>query len=489
MRPVPAPLPSGDAEAVTCHGGGTRLEGLLLALLLLAAYRLLRQEIFYGDGSFIAIGRASGELLHTNHLLNYLVTAAGEALVAPLVADGFDRMTWSMHLCTALAAWLFHGTLGRLGFARGPRWLGTLLFGAGGGVLFYATAIERQAPFLPFAALAFDALVRCGQSPSARRGLWLGATTALATTVHTTGHFLLALTAAWLWFGCERRTGSRRDAVVAGVVAAAVHMSMALALTWLLTRLSGHDSVGNQLGVLKGFGRFAPGLFLANLRDEWLLPLLPGSVLFALLLWHPRASVRSLARAVALTLLPYQALSFVLLRDFDERGAYNLPLALPLAVLLLRWLPVRGLLLATACALGTGLWLNRQYAATMPHPPDAGQVESVIARGQAVVLFVGPWSMRPILRHFPGVRTVDLVALAQSNQPFAQVCASFDQGFTLASAAGFRAVIAQQCLDLIATLPLPAEQMRFFHEHFLVRYRFTPGQAADFRYALVEPKR
>src|SRR4030095_5833059 len=109
------------------------------------------------------------------------------------------------------------------------RRLGALLVGCSGAVVLYATVIERQAPFFPFAALAVHALVRCGRRPSWHRGALLGAATGLTTLVHATGHLLFTLVVPWLLLGCERERGGMPAGVRALSAAVVVHGGLVLA--------------------------------------------------------------------------------------------------------------------------------------------------------------------------------------------------------------------------------------------------------------------
>ncbi|HLU38094.1 MAG TPA: hypothetical protein VK081_01840, partial [Planctomycetota bacterium] len=421
-----------------------------------------------------------GELLHQSHLLHYAVIAACQWLARPFAADMFGELSIAMRICTVAALLVFHYTLVTVGCTRAQRLLALVLLGGTGAVLFYATAIERQAPFLPFAALAFHALVRCAEAPGAARGAWLGVAIGGATLVHATGHLLFALAAPWLLLA--RGRAGMRAAVGALAVAAVVHVGVVLSAVGLAALAGGPEALQSQAQHIAFFADLAWQHLGFNLWREWLLPLLPGSVLLPVAALLRRT--RRPALAVLIAWLPYQAFTFVTLRDFDERGAYLAPLALPLTLVLVRMLPVAALAAAAVVALGTGIGLNREYANAQPEQPTAAQVDEVLNGGRAVVLFVGSWSLRPILRHRPGIATVNLLGLSIA-APFEEACAAFDRGFRTAREAGFTAIISAQCLADMERDDLPRAARRFFREHFLVRYRFAPHRTAGYAYATV----
>ncbi len=465
---------------------GLWFESAGIAALLFAVYSFLALDIFYGDGSFIQTGRATGALLHDNHLLNYAVFALGQLVARPFTTDLFGELSVATRLCMVLGVVIAHRTLASLGCTAAQRVLGTLLIGGTGTVFFYATAIERQAPFFPFVALAFHALVRTGRAPTVPRGLLLGMATGVATLVHATGHLLYCIVVPWLVLACERERFGFFAALRALAAAACLHAAITLAAAALAQLALGSNPMASQAGLVAGFARFEIAHLWPGLWGEWLLPFLPGSVLgFLCLAW---ARTRRLGLAFVAAFVPYQTFSLLILADFDERGAYNLPLVLPLAVGLVRLLPPRLLAVVATLTIATGVTLNREYAATMPSPPSRAQVEEVTAHGKAVVAFLGPWSMRPILRHMPGIATLDVAELARGSLPFADICAAFDRGYAAARAAGYRVVIARQCLDhLEGGFPFSTGQTRFFEEHFKRHYAFVPGKVADFAYAIIEP--
>lgn len=462
------------------------LEAAGIAVVFGGLYAALALDVFYGDGSFVQTGRAGGELLHHNHLLHYAVIALGQVVARPFAADLFGELTIAMHLFTVAGLLIFHHTLVVAGCSRAQRLLGTAMVGGTGAVLFYATAIERQAPFFPFAALAFHALHSCGREPTLVRGALLGAAVGVATLVHATGHLLFVLAGAWLLAGCERHRGGTGAALRALVAAASVHAAISLTAASLVVGSGASSPIESQVHHILGFADLTWSHVTFNLVREWLLPFLPASVLFLLVPLVRRT--RRLGIALLLAFVPYAAFSIVVLRDFDERGAYSLPLVLPLALALARLLPVPALAVATAVALAGGIALNREYAHSLPNQPSARQVDEIMAGGDAVVLFVGPWAIRPILRHRPGIASVDLQGLARSGRPHDELCAAFDAGHAAARAAGKRVLIATECLRDAERLARPPFDLRFFREHFLKAYRFTEHHAAGFEYALVEAK-
>ena len=462
-------------------------ESLCFGLVCFLLYWFLQQQILYGDGSFTLVSRAAGALVHENHLLNHLLVAIGQRIARPFCADVFGEMSFAMRLFVASGVVVAHRTAIAFGWERARRAAYTLMIGGSGVAVFYGTAIELQGAFFPFAALAFHALVHCGRRPNVQRALLLGAATALATLVHATGHLLFSIVVPWLLLGCGGElVPAPRKRLLAVVVAGTCHAAIVLAAIGVIALYSGRSSFASQASVIARFADLSIAWLPFSLVREWLLPFLPGSLLVLATLFS--APTRRVGLAAAIAFVPYQTFTLLVLRDFDERGAYDLPLVFPAALCAVLVLPRILLWLAVLTAVASGVALNREYARTLPDPPSADAVAEITDRGSAVLLFVGPWSVRPILRHVPAIAQVDLVALVTSRRSFAAICSEFDAGYAAVHASGRRVLIARESLENLATLlDLPPDQMRFFSEHLLVHYRLVEGRAAGFRYFGVEP--
>ena len=430
--------------------------------------------------------RARGELQHPNHLLHYWIVAAGQLLLSPLGLPLFDELGLVNAGLVALGTGVAHAAGSRFGLARGPCFAFALLQGLAPVTIFYATVYELPGAFFPFVAGAELALAHAVAAPGWARGAVLGLVTGLATGAHATGHLVLAIVLPWLVLAAERGGTSRAQQLRAAGAALACHALTVACLGWLLRARRSEGPVATQFELLANYFSVRLDLLPASIWHEWLVAF--GLLAWVWLLAFQRAETRWLGWLVLLPFVPYQALSFFLVAYRDEHGTYMLPLVAPAAYAAVRLLSLRGLALVLVAGLGLGAVTTWQLAAAAGPQPGQAQVAALTADGRAIVLFVDPASLQPLVRHQPGLTCVALHDVRAPDRPYAEVCSVFDVAFTRFRADGRPIVIAEACLDWLRHQPLPPQRHRFVHEHLLRRYAFTPQQAASFRYLVVTPK-
>ena len=230
--------------------------------------------------------------------------------------------------------------------------------------------------------LAWIAFAGAVSRPGLVSGVCLGLAVAVAYSVHSTGVLMLALFAPWLWWR-HRRDGL--IAVVAAGGAAVVGVAVVKALAvWL--GLSTAEASGENVDFIRAYfignlTKIRPWSVLVTWLQEQVLPFLPVSIAALLLAFLPRwRGVRDVPRGLPTAVVcggaVYLAFAFVILAEFNERGAYLLPWGVTAALLTAAALPVR--LLAGAIALaGVTAVIQVRLHDTDPTAPVAAALDAL----------------------------------------------------------------------------------------------------------------
>gem|GEM_PF-3416766 len=357
------------------------LLGLLLFFGAFTLYVLLGQETFYKiDGQSQILRVMRGTEPHPHHILQDALLRSfasfldGTGLRFFIVARTLSALGMALAVLFSFAAAL------RLGLGRVQATLATLLIACAPGVLFYGTVIEFHGVYLPFAALTLLACIHAGKTPGALPILGTSLAYAFATLVHSSAVLLLPFCTL---FGLAlERERSQRWALKRWLLFLPLALLMAVLIKKAIILLGIVPPI--QEGSLRQialqrfgpiFGRI-PGAdwVLYNLAQlhwtdlkylphsilrEWLLPALPSSIFFLLPLKQRVSRLRSFA--VLLGLLPFLALSFILMTRKDEFGAYVLPMLIPAALVSASCLPRAPLILGLSLGLVYGIYNVRKH--------------------------------------------------------------------------------------------------------------------------------
>lgn len=349
------------------------VDALCIAAFFGALYLLLGQKSWYKiDGQITILRLAESGPGHPRHLL------ADELLRIFLpVSDLFGCTTYEgvrafSAALGAAAGVVLHRSAAMLGFSRLRCAAAQLALAASPGLVFYATVVEFHAPFLFFASLAFAATTRLGLAarlswPTALGALACACFSAFAYLQHASGQVLPALLAPWL-FVLMRRGGARLPSCLTlAAVLGAMHLALAKGLPVAI----------RSAGL---FERFAPAASDATsfryitwhldtlswselehvpttLLFEWVFPFAVASI--AAFFAGPSACaerrIPGARRALALALVPYLAITFLLMRHENEFGAYAIPCSLLACLLAASCTLPRVLMLLSLLALFAGI--------------------------------------------------------------------------------------------------------------------------------------
>ncbi len=323
---------------------------VLVGCAALCGYLLLAQRTFYGVDGWRLVRRVStGDVRSDMHLLYKPIAHRFAQWGEVLGLSVYESMVVASAVGTAIGVGLLVEAGRQLGLGRGRAVLTALLVGALPGVLFFATVVERHGPFFAFAGLTAWAAAWLAARPSAVRGVFFAAACTLAYAAHSTGVLMVAAFLPFAYVIAWRRRGDERPGFAPFVVAA-----IGTAAGMFAAR-----RVGVLLGTVQNEGdNFAFFLQHASahvdqlgqlpecLWNEVVVAFFPVSLLW--LLARPRDGLLLGAAAVAVGV--YGLFSFLILGSFDERGAYALPLAWPLAAVAGRALRTAQLLRAILVA-------------------------------------------------------------------------------------------------------------------------------------------
>jgi hypothetical protein len=336
------------------------IDCLLVGLAALGGYLLLAQRTFYGVDGWRLVRRVStGDVRSDMHLLYKPIAHRFALFGESLGLSVFESMVLASAVGTAVGVGLLVEAGRQLGLGRGRAILTAILIGVLPGVLFFATVVERHGPFFAFAGLTALAAAWLAARPGIGRGLGFAAACTAAYAAHSTGVLMVVAFLPFAFVVSWRNGAVGRPPFAPFVVAAA---GTALGMF-------GARRLGVVLGTVQNEGdNFAfflqhaavhvgqPGQLPECFWNEVVVAFFPASLLWLLL----RSRDGLLLGAVGIAVVVYGLFSFLILGSFDERGAYALPLAWPLAAAVGRSLRSIQLLPAilVAAALSIGLVLR-----------------------------------------------------------------------------------------------------------------------------------
>lgn len=308
--------------------GNSLLIGFGIGAVALIVYALFAQGTVYKfDAEPIVLAVVYKQMISPRHVA--LVPLLG--LVHPWVAGP----TWGVYQ-TALALSALGVAVGvffvHRGFTRmtspGNAALAACAFALCPPIFFFATVVEYHGPFVAPLGLAFYAFALLLERRSILAAIGVGLACGLAFLMHSSGILLPGLFGVWYLSRCAHTEQPRRlAAVLAGLGAS--FAAMMLAVPGIAHVLGGRFEWSGFFGGAAD----APGgvstlaIVPKTIWQEWLVPFLPVSVTW--LLAFRRRELRREAIALVVCLVPYLAMSHLLLRGDPEFGAYLLPLALP----------------------------------------------------------------------------------------------------------------------------------------------------------------
>ncbi|MGE3877868.1 MAG: hypothetical protein AB7I19_02320 [Planctomycetota bacterium] len=381
-----------------------------LIFLVTCAFGLsLAQRTMYGVDGWVLLRRiVGGDLRSDMHLAFKPVAYVGLRVGQGLGLTAHDAVVATCAVCTALGVAGIHRAALALGAGRGAAALLALCVAATPGVAFFATVVERHGVFMAGVGIAAWAAAALAARPSPLRAVVLGLAIAIAYALHSTGVVL------WLAFvpmaflavreaGFARQSTWRRDALLAataGVAAVVLILLFRQAALAIGTMRDPGASFAFFLAHARVHGR-QPGMLVASTWNEIVAPLLPFSITCWFAWWRP--SLRLTASAILLASLAYAVLVWLMLGDFDERGAYTLPLAWPFAWLTWRAVGVRGTLVALLAA-GTLAVIGIRRHDDRHLAPVAEGMTAIAGSAPLFLLPAAPSDFELIYLHFPRLR-------------------------------------------------------------------------------------
>jgi hypothetical protein len=329
---------------------------LLLGGLFLLVYLSFGQSTLYrDDGLYILQGLADHRLEQARHhlampLFHIWVEALALVGVAP-----YRALTILAALGCALGLVWTHLGCRMMGLSRIRCAMATAMVGGAPPLVFYATVVEFHGPFACAAQLAFMAAAWLMQRPGARRAVILGLAVTAAGLMHSSG-FLLGLTLGFMILGwsASRPPRSRRSLgrlIGIALVAQAVSTAVALLVLYRAGLLVA-DMQLRRFGLLAGPIETLALHLPAIVMSEWFWVYQPLASFF--LLVPLRREWRAPFLGVIAGVGAFCLLSALLL-SHSEWGAYLLPMAAPMAALVVHVFSARVCAAIAACGLAIGL--------------------------------------------------------------------------------------------------------------------------------------
>ncbi len=456
-------------------------DGWLCGLIALIGYHLLAQTTLYGDGAQFAVWATSGYQHHPVHHLYLPMLNGISALLAPIGVSFYTSACLLSALGTAIGVTATHFGCRCMNLSRANCVIVAALVGTCPGIVFFATVLEVHGAFFGFVGLVFWCFARLLRRPSVWSALVAGLASGLAFCAH--GSALVLPGAFGLWVLAEARVERAPWRPLLGLLAlvAVVHAASIAGARWLFTALGAPGEAGVQ-GYFETMGSGAslwpelgPTVFY-----EWVWAYYPLSILCLVALRSVAGRVRLLALAVAM--LPYLAVSLVIVHGMNERGAYLMPFAI-----LGAWLVVHSVS-RTVALIAAGVALAVALAAVWEHDEPrvsrelAAGIEAC-ADGKPVLLFVSDQQhLQASLAFLPGSKFIWLGTLLSVPTGLEQ--ALFDRllgGVREHRAAGGVAVLPAQTLRLLTQLSEGGNRTAaaLLH-HFRADYRGTLIESGSF---------
>jgi hypothetical protein len=343
-------------NAAAQHAVGAWRDSIAIGLATLLACSLLVRGVWHGLDAYSFLSHLERGV-HTNPRHPLYLPLAGLVVDAlrPFGVSVVRAAVFASSLGAALGALLFHRAFLEFGLARRDAAMASASSVACFGILYYGSMVEIHAVFLMPAGLSWLLFARYLASPSWNRAWLLGIATGFAAATHATGHLLLVTFG--LFALLRMRSASELRLRLPHAIAIALPHAF---VAWMAKQLVLPDEVladrtpeagaASYFAFLRSLGTDW-AQFPRILWHEWLMPLMPLSLLAPLALL--RADSRRDAIAFCAALAVYFVLTTMLLAPLAvmqkpeylppfatyEFGAYFLPLCVPAAMLALRVVP------------------------------------------------------------------------------------------------------------------------------------------------------
>lgn len=444
-------------------------DAFAVALSSLGLYLLLAQEALHGlDVHVHVFFLTQGHMEHPFHLLYFKIIGLAWPCLAAFGLTPLHALRLLSGLGTALGVLCTHRAAASLRLSRGRALLVTVATAVTPAIVFFATVPEIHGVFAAFAGAAWWAWARFVHTRLAADGVVFGVATSLAAGVHATGHFLLPMLLL-----CAVAVAGGRGVPWRGLLAAVfAHAVVAVSVAFILRPGGAPQPFVNQLAFLRDYAMDPHSLVNVwrVMRDEWLIALAPWVLTSLVALVRRRT--RPLAIAMAISTAAYLALAYALLDEINERGAYLLPLAFPLAWLTLLACGARIAALSTAVALAVACvevvghdhtepaaWLPGLVALARETPP------AMICRDVT--------EQEPITRELPDVPVVRVDSLLASadagDAGYPAFCAAFDATVEHLMSIGRTVLITRGAHEALLATGKPFFA-RFLREHLPQHY-------------------
>lgn len=468
-----------SAPPKVARGAGRWVDTVVLAGLVLALVVGLRQNAIHGLDAQHLIGmvRDHGDLNYSHPL--YLPLMHGwHALLAPLGFTPFESLRLASGVGVVVSAIALHRASLALGLPRAPALVATALACSVPAVVFFATVVELHGVFLAPAGVAFwlwaSASTATDPRTRTRRFAALGVATAVASGVHTSGHFLLWLLPAMTAGFSGRRPPWRSFALTLGV-----HALVSMLLTLLLRTPGAGGGAGLGEALADAFAYWAPRVPWAPhevaglLWREWIFPFLPLSVATCAAL--ALRAQRRFALLLLVGIAPLLGLSWLLLhRELYERGAYLLPFAWPGALLVAGWWRPRLQLTAIGVALALAVGQVVVHDRVEDDPALRRTMRTAIGAHPALLICLDAREVDQAVRDLPTVtpRPIHLLAPAILGG-YEALCAEFDAWVAPHLDAGASVWLTPRAKAMLDLMEQPTVA-RFKREHLVAHYRLEP---------------
>ena len=313
-----------------------RFDAWFVGGLAFALYLALGQSTLYGIDAWDDLRRlADGDSRSAVHVLYRPLAAWFGSWGQGLGLSLHESVRMFSAVGAALGVVCVGAASRVLGASRGESFWIALWVAVAPSMLFYATVAERHGPFFAFAGLAAYCAARSVTNGGLLWAVALSVAIGLAYGAHSTGVLLVALFVPWVASErVQRDSAWLRDSlvVVFGSAAAGFAMSRIAIATGQLTEATGNfDILGEYASVAIQHVDHAPIV----LWGEYLLPLMPISLLWIVRWWGPGGACVGASLGIGVGV--YLVFAFLVLagfyarEGFGEFGAYLLPLAWPLA--------------------------------------------------------------------------------------------------------------------------------------------------------------
>ena len=470
---------------------------LVTFVLTFAAYAFAAQRTMYGvDGWWLLRRLSGGDVRSDMHLAFKSLAWLGGRVGQSLGLSLHDASVLTCGFCTALGVALIHAATRRLGAGRAAAFVVAFGVAVTPGVAFYATVFERHGVFMLGVGVAAFASAGLAVRPDRRAALGTAAAFVLAYALHSTG---VALCAVFLPLALaiahQRIPGASWTRLAGwGVLVCVLTAAGAFAARKLGVAVGIVRDEGASFAFFLEHARFHvvhPEMVAGSIWNEFLLPFMPFALSWVFA--FRTASLRAAGLATSIGILAYSLLSFLVLGDFGEHGAYALPLAWPLV-----WLTQQALGTRATAALGV---VALALAAVAIHRQDdrhlaavATGVRELAAPGRPFLLPAAPEDFELIYLELPELRPNDDFWDAFDAQRF-PVATLRDNAAVLTGWLAQKAVAGRVLLMTTAgraelTKPLSEAEAGLLVLRTLEdAFEFTPASAGGFHGYRLDPRR